>query len=64
MEITDRTDIVVAAQAGDEEALDQLIEAYLPLLYNIAGRALSRHADVDAVVQDTPHRRLVDGPNP
>src|SRR6202044_806359 len=44
---------VIAAQAGDTEALDSLLSSYLPLIYNIVGRALSGHADVDDVVQDT-----------
>src|SRR6202044_4223439 len=44
---------VIAAQAGDTEALDSLLSSYLPLIYNIVGRALSGHAEVDDVVQDT-----------
>jgi RNA polymerase sigma factor (sigma-70 family) len=44
---------VIAAQAGDARALDSLLADYLPLVYNIVGRALSGHADVDDVVQDT-----------
>ncbi|MCF4122464.1 sigma-70 family RNA polymerase sigma factor [Antribacter sp. KLBMP9083] len=44
---------VAAAQAGDERARDLLVEAYLPLVYNIVGRALDGHADVDDVVQET-----------
>lgn len=49
----DHTRLVVAAQAGDERAREELIAAYLPLLYNIVGRALPGHADVDDVVQET-----------
>lgn len=45
--------LVEAARAGRQEALDELIAQYLPLVYNIVGRALARHADVDDVVQDT-----------
>jgi RNA polymerase sigma factor (sigma-70 family) len=45
--------VVAAAQAGDERALDELVAGYLPLVYNIVGRALSGHADVDDVVQET-----------
>src|SRR5690348_17794711 len=45
--------LVTAARSGDQEALDELIAQYLPLVYNIVGRALARHADVDDVVQDT-----------
>lgn len=44
--------LVVAAQRGDRRALDALIAAYLPLVYNIVGRALDGHADVDDVVQE------------
>ncbi|MFS8095715.1 sigma-70 family RNA polymerase sigma factor [Lentzea alba] len=44
---------VVAARAGDRAALDAIVEAGLPLVYNIAGRALSSAADVDDVVQET-----------
>jgi RNA polymerase sigma factor (sigma-70 family) len=45
--------VVQAAQAGDRAALEELLAAYLPLLYNIVGRALDGHADVDDVVQET-----------
>ncbi|MFF3500481.1 sigma-70 family RNA polymerase sigma factor [Streptomyces sp. NPDC003247] len=44
---------VTAAQRGDQRALDELIASYLPLVYNIVGRALQGHADVDDVVQET-----------
>src|ERR1700760_2835423 len=44
---------VIAAQRGDRKALDGLVAAYLPLLYNIVGRAMNGHADVDDVVQET-----------
>ncbi|MDT7786521.1 MAG: hypothetical protein QOF58_4940, partial [Pseudonocardiales bacterium] len=47
---------VIAARAGDRSALDAVVEASLPLVYNIAGRALSDDADVDDVVQDTMFR--------
>ena len=33
--------------------MDRLVVAYLPLLYNIVGRAMNGHADVDDVVQET-----------
>ena len=45
--------LVTAARSGDQEALDELVAQYLPLVYNIVGRALARHADVDDVVQET-----------
>ncbi|MFD5102124.1 sigma-70 family RNA polymerase sigma factor [Streptomyces albidochromogenes] len=49
---------VRAAQGGDQRAQDELVTAYLPLVYNIVGRALSGHADVDDVVQETLIRAL------
>ncbi|MGW8357655.1 sigma-70 family RNA polymerase sigma factor [Streptomyces wedmorensis] len=58
----DHADLVVAAQAGDDRAREELIAAYLPLLYNIVGRALSGHADVDDVVQETLLRVVRDLP--
>ncbi|MFF7729736.1 sigma-70 family RNA polymerase sigma factor [Streptomyces sp. NPDC008001] len=45
--------VVEAARAGDPAAQDELVAAHLPLVYNIVGRALNGHADVDDVVQDT-----------
>ncbi|MCP2197116.1 sigma-70 family RNA polymerase sigma factor [Lentzea flava] len=47
---------VIAARAGDRAALDAVVAASLPLVYNVAGRALSTDADVDDVVQDTMFR--------
>ena len=49
---------VIAAQAGDAEALDSLLSSYLPLIYNIVGRGLIGHADVDDVVQETMLRAV------
>ena len=45
--------LVVAAQRGDRDALDAVIAEYLPLVYNIVGRAVMRQVDVDDVVQET-----------
>ncbi|MFG1810411.1 sigma-70 family RNA polymerase sigma factor [Streptomyces sp. NPDC049040] len=45
--------LVTAARAGDQPALDQLVAQCLPLVYNIVGRALDGHDDVDDVVQET-----------
>ncbi|WKU44906.1 sigma-70 family RNA polymerase sigma factor [Streptomyces sp. VNUA116] len=45
--------VVEAARAGDTAAQDELVTAHLPLVYNIVGRALGGHADVDDVVQET-----------
>ncbi|MFI8519192.1 sigma-70 family RNA polymerase sigma factor [Streptomyces sp. NPDC085481] len=58
----DHAELVVAAQAGDDRAREKLVAAYLPLLYNIVGRALSGHADVDDVVQETLLRVVRDLP--
>jgi RNA polymerase sigma factor (sigma-70 family) len=44
---------VTAAQAGDHQALEALVETSMPLVYNIVGRALEGHTDVDDVVQET-----------
>ncbi|MFI6036173.1 RNA polymerase sigma factor [Streptomyces sp. NPDC051315] len=49
---------VAAAQAGDRHALDELVAGWLPLVYNIVGRALNGHADVDDVVQETMLRAV------
>jgi RNA polymerase sigma factor (sigma-70 family) len=43
---------VEAARAGDARALDALVGAYLPLVYNIVGRALQMPGEIDDVVQD------------
>ncbi|WP_310718840.1 RNA polymerase sigma factor [Streptomyces lydicus] len=45
--------VVTAAQNGDHRAQDELVGECLPLVYNIVGRALNGHADVDDVVQET-----------
>ncbi|MFC4333157.1 sigma-70 family RNA polymerase sigma factor [Streptomyces andamanensis] len=55
---TDETALVAAARQGDPAARDRLVSAYLPLVYNVVGRALNGHADVDDVVQDTLLRAL------
>ncbi|MFI1709902.1 RNA polymerase sigma factor [Streptomyces griseoruber] len=49
---------ITAAQAGDRQALDELVAGWLPLVYNIVGRALNGHADVDDVVQETMLRAV------
>ena len=49
---------VIAAQRGDREALDALAAGYLPLVYNIVGRAMNGHPDVDDVVQETMLRAV------
>ncbi|MFD9333306.1 sigma-70 family RNA polymerase sigma factor [Streptomyces sp. NPDC060028] len=50
--------LVAAARAGDPRAQDELVGTYLPLVYNIVGRALNGSCDVDDVVQDTMLRAL------
>ncbi|PBC65619.1 RNA polymerase [Streptomyces sp. Tue6028] len=52
------TALVTAAREGDPEAQDALVSAYLPLVYNIVGRALNGSVDVDDVVQETMLRAL------
>jgi len=49
---------VLAAQRGDKDALDALTAGYLPLVYNIVGRAMNGHPDVDDVVQETMLRAV------
>lgn len=58
----DHAGLVVAAQAGDDRAREELITAYLPLIYNIVRRAVSGHDDVDDVVQETLLRVVRDLP--
>lgn len=58
MQPTPDTATVVAARAGDPDAVDRLVAGYLPLVYSVVGRALRGHADVDDVVQDTMLRAL------
>ncbi|GGW70540.1 hypothetical protein GCM10010503_54710 [Streptomyces lucensis JCM 4490] len=50
--------LVTAAREGDAQAQDALVSAYLPLVYNIVGRALNGSVDVDDVVQETMLRAL------
>jgi RNA polymerase sigma factor (sigma-70 family) len=54
----DVTRLVRDAQAGTASALDDLVAEHLPLVYNIVGRALSGHPDVDDVVQETMLRSI------
>jgi RNA polymerase sigma factor (sigma-70 family) len=53
-----RAELVAAAQRGDRVALDGLATACLPLVYNIVGRAMNGHPDVDDVVQETMLRAV------
>ncbi|WP_281893404.1 sigma-70 family RNA polymerase sigma factor [Phytohabitans aurantiacus] len=55
---TNEASLVVAAQAGDDRALEALATANLPLVYTIVRRALGDSADVDDVVQETMLRAL------
>ncbi|MGW1002719.1 sigma-70 family RNA polymerase sigma factor [Streptomyces sp. NPDC002520] len=54
----DAAALVSAAREGDPAAQDALVSAYLPLVYNIVGRALNGSVDVDDVVQETMLRAL------
>ncbi|WP_188194920.1 RNA polymerase sigma factor [Nonomuraea sp. SYSU D8015] len=53
---TYEVETVLAARAGDRGAIDELVTSHLPLVYNIAGRAMNGHPDVDDVVQETMAR--------
>ncbi|MFF0479186.1 sigma-70 family RNA polymerase sigma factor [Streptomyces sp. NPDC004284] len=52
------TELARAAQSGDPRAQDRLLALHLPLVYNIVGRAMNGHHDVDDVVQETMLRAL------
>ncbi|WP_411082653.1 sigma-70 family RNA polymerase sigma factor [Streptomyces sp. cmx-18-6] len=52
------TALVIAARNGDRGAGERLAAQYLPLVYNVVGRALNGHPDVDDVVQETMLRAL------
>ncbi|MBV2354074.1 sigma-70 family RNA polymerase sigma factor [Streptomyces sp. J2-1] len=54
----DPAQLVTAARDGDPSAQDALVGMYLPLVYNIVGRALNGSLDVDDVVQETMLRAL------
>ncbi|MEU3352506.1 sigma-70 family RNA polymerase sigma factor [Streptomyces sp. NPDC037389] len=58
MTVKSVTGVVEAARAGDAGAQGELVAACLPLVYNIVGRALKGHADVDDVVQETMIRMV------
>ncbi|WP_327393140.1 sigma-70 family RNA polymerase sigma factor [Streptomyces sp. NBC_01186] len=58
MDVREWRAVVEAAQGGDRQALDELVEGWLPLVYNVVGRALNGHADVDDVVQETMLRAV------
>jgi RNA polymerase sigma factor (sigma-70 family) len=50
--------LVVAAQAGEPRAMEELLSAHLPLVYTIVRRAMNGDPDVDDVVQETMLRAL------
>lgn len=52
------TDLVNAARSGDTHAQAALFSEYLPLVYNVVGRGLHGHPDVDDVVQETMVRAM------
>ncbi len=54
----DVTRLVRDAQGGSAGALDELVAEHLPLVYNVIGRALDGHPDVDDVVQETMLRSI------
>ena len=51
-------ELVTAAQRGDRGALEELVRACLPLVYNIVGRAAETDLDVDDIVQETMLRMI------
>ena len=55
---TSENALIAAALSGDRRALDELVAAYLPLVYTIVRRALGRQPDVDDVVQDVMLRAV------
>ncbi|MDI6105451.1 sigma-70 family RNA polymerase sigma factor [Actinoplanes sp. NEAU-A12] len=55
--------LVLSAQSGDESAREAILRRYLPLVYNIVGRALSGQPDVDDVVQECMLRIFRDLPD-
>src|SRR4051812_42366671 len=50
--------LVVAAQAGDRRALEDLMSTHLPLVYSIVRRAVGDDPDADDVVQEVVLRAL------
>ncbi|OAR22197.1 RNA polymerase subunit sigma [Streptomyces sp. ERV7] len=55
---TSMPELVGAARTGDAQARERLVSDYLPLVYNVVGRAMDGHADVDDVVQETMFHAL------
>ncbi|AEV83899.1 alpha-L-arabinofuranosidase [Actinoplanes sp. SE50] len=55
---TDAAGLVRAAQAGNRAARDELVGAYLPVVYTIVRQALDTDPDVDDVAQDIMLRVL------
>ncbi|MDQ0365468.1 AbfB domain-containing protein [Catenuloplanes indicus] len=54
--MTQRFALVLAARRGDRPALAELVAEHLPLVYNVIGRAVGAHADIDDAVRQTMHR--------
>ncbi|MGX6604366.1 sigma-70 family RNA polymerase sigma factor [Micromonosporaceae bacterium Da 78-11] len=50
--------VVRDARAGDRRALDVLVSAYLPLVYNVVRRSAENDLDVDDIVQETMLRMI------
>ncbi len=55
--------MVAAARDGDARAREALITSYLPLVYNVVGRALHGRPEVDDVVQEIMLRVVRDLPS-
>ncbi|MBT0770631.1 sigma-70 family RNA polymerase sigma factor [Kineosporia sp. J2-2] len=58
----DEPGLVRDAQAGDHAALRELLARYVPLVYNLVGRSVSRPADVEDVTQEALLRIVRDLP--
>jgi RNA polymerase sigma factor (sigma-70 family) len=50
---TSETTLVVAAQSGDRQAMEELLATHLPFVYTIVSRAMDGEPDADDVVQET-----------
>ena len=53
MTVANNTELISRAQAGDEQAFTELIQAYYPFVYAIVIRIVSNPHDAEEVVQDT-----------
>lgn len=59
-----RDNPAIAARERDRRAREELARAHLPLVYNVIGRALGGHPDVEDVVRETMLRAIGDVSGP